>query len=212
MSRHGRPFSFRTTIARIATAMLAAWYVVIVLGVPIPMPRPAITGRFPCENCHCGCSTAEQCWSNCCCHTVEERLAWAEREGVEPPAFVSELVARQKSAPACCVAKHASKRPARCCSSVKASLKTCCTPPTNAETQRHEEGTKRKGDYLVGWRALACQGTGIEWTTATPAIAVTVIDVPSFPAHIEWLRLPPAPLHETPFERPPVPPPRPAAV
>ncbi|MCA9285799.1 MAG: hypothetical protein KDA22_11320 [Phycisphaerales bacterium] len=44
--------------------------------------------RFPCEDCGCGCASAERCWTACCCHSLDERLAWAVRAGVEPPATV----------------------------------------------------------------------------------------------------------------------------
>ena len=44
--------------------------------------------RHPCEGHACGCGSVHDCWTNCCCHTPEERLAWAIREGVQPPAFV----------------------------------------------------------------------------------------------------------------------------
>lgn len=37
---------------------------------------------YPCQHCPCGCLTAEQCWSSCCCHTVEERLAFARKHGL----------------------------------------------------------------------------------------------------------------------------------
>jgi hypothetical protein len=44
--------------------------------------------RFACENCGCGCASAHECWTACCCHTPVERLAWALRNGVLPPADV----------------------------------------------------------------------------------------------------------------------------
>ncbi|MCA9237178.1 MAG: hypothetical protein KDA44_17010 [Planctomycetales bacterium] len=75
--------------SRLVSACLLAWFTVVALGVPLPAPRRAAPGaageRFPCENCPCGCGTAEHCWQDCCCHTLPERLAWAEREGVRPP-------------------------------------------------------------------------------------------------------------------------------
>jgi hypothetical protein len=46
------------------------------------------TERFPCEGCACGCGSAQECWSNCCCHTEQERIQWAIDRGVEPPASV----------------------------------------------------------------------------------------------------------------------------
>lgn len=46
----------------------------------------AVSERFPCEGHGCGCASAGECWSACCCHTVEQRLAWALANGVRPPA------------------------------------------------------------------------------------------------------------------------------
>ncbi len=42
---------------------------------------------FPCQDCPCGCKTAEQCWTSCCCHSPSERLAWAKKHGVKPPSY-----------------------------------------------------------------------------------------------------------------------------
>lgn len=41
--------------------------------------------RYPCENCGCGCASATECWTHCCCHTAHERLVWALENGVLPP-------------------------------------------------------------------------------------------------------------------------------
>ncbi|WP_430454682.1 hypothetical protein [Rhodopirellula europaea] len=61
------------------------------VGLPLTAPRPEKEGRFPCESCPCGCSSAEYCWDKCCCHTDFEKLQWAAENNVTPPAF---LVAR----------------------------------------------------------------------------------------------------------------------
>lgn len=47
---------------------------------------PGQAERYPCEACGCGCASAAECWSRCCCHTEHERLVWAIRHGVMPPA------------------------------------------------------------------------------------------------------------------------------
>ncbi len=44
--------------------------------------------RYPCETHGCGCSTAHQCWTACCCHSMAERLAWAIENEVDPPRVV----------------------------------------------------------------------------------------------------------------------------
>lgn len=61
-----------------------------VCGVPIPVgfvSKPS-QERFPCEKCPCGCVSARHCWDKCCCHTDQEKLAWARRNNVTPPAFL----------------------------------------------------------------------------------------------------------------------------
>lgn len=69
-------------------AYLAVW-----VGV---MPSPATIGswigvqlsheqRYPCEDHQCGCASATECWTSCCCHDDVERLAWAMANGVSPP-------------------------------------------------------------------------------------------------------------------------------
>ena len=45
----------------------------------------AISEPFPCQSHSCGCATAHQCWTSCCCYTPHQRLVWAGRNGVEPP-------------------------------------------------------------------------------------------------------------------------------
>lgn len=56
--------------------------------------RPSVDSheRFPCENCPCGCTTAESCWRSCCCRTDAEKLAWASEQGVIPPDYVVDFV------------------------------------------------------------------------------------------------------------------------
>lgn len=74
--------------------MLALFYAVMVTGA-IPSPQwvlglfgRASSVRYPCEACGCGCASAEECWTACCCHTLHERLVWAIENGVMPPASV----------------------------------------------------------------------------------------------------------------------------
>ncbi|MBX3360419.1 MAG: hypothetical protein KF912_10080 [Phycisphaeraceae bacterium] len=48
----------------------------------------AISEPFPCQSHSCGCATAQQCWTSCCCNTPHQRLVWAVRNGVNPPSSV----------------------------------------------------------------------------------------------------------------------------
>ncbi len=70
------------------------------LGFPVSALPPDKRGGdqpFPCQSRPCGCLTAEECWAgDCCCSTLEEKLVWAETNGIEPPPHVRPLVrARQ---------------------------------------------------------------------------------------------------------------------
>ena len=74
--------------------VLLSVYLVASFGV-IPSPRVVmgwfgqVAGeRYPCENCGCGCASATECWTHCCCHSEHERLVWAIENGVMPPPVV----------------------------------------------------------------------------------------------------------------------------
>lgn len=58
-------------------AMVAGWF-----GVVWSSP-------YPCQDHACGCASAHECWTECCCHTEHERLIWAIEHGVLPPAGVT---------------------------------------------------------------------------------------------------------------------------
>lgn len=129
---------------RAVTWLVLAAYVVLASGVPLPDGAALNPGRpmgaagavaakdrsrpFPCMDSPCGCATAEQCYSRCCCHSVAERLAWARRHGVEAEMLAA--LARGGSTPppkpaaACCsVAGTPEKAVAR---AVRSDDSSCC--------------------------------------------------------------------------------------
>lgn len=40
------------------------------------------SARFPCQDTPCGCLSARQCFTDCCCRSPAETLAWARANGV----------------------------------------------------------------------------------------------------------------------------------
>ena len=52
---------------------------------PLSAAHPAGIQRYICEDHGCGCANAVECWSHCCCYSVQERLVWALEQGVAPP-------------------------------------------------------------------------------------------------------------------------------
>ncbi|MFN7876762.1 MAG: hypothetical protein ACK5PB_15685, partial [Pirellula sp.] len=75
--------------ARIFRWGLLVAFVACFLPVPsMPEVAPESDGeRYPCQGSLCGCRSAYQCWTSCCCTTPEERLAWAIDNNVTPPTF-----------------------------------------------------------------------------------------------------------------------------
>jgi hypothetical protein len=99
-------------------------HLMVTLGFPLPASTATkakdASRPFPCQNRPCGCLTADECWKgDCCCFTLEEKLAWADANGIEPPDHVRPLVASRKARPS----PLGQKNHAGCCS----------------ETAQHEE-------------------------------------------------------------------------
>jgi hypothetical protein len=90
----------RAPLRRITTWLAILGYTLVAAGLPLPfgMIAPAapdspaakrVAGKdrsrsFPCMDRPCGCATAEQCFTSCCCNTPAETLAWATAHRVEP--------------------------------------------------------------------------------------------------------------------------------
>lgn len=188
---------------RRATLWLATLgYALVASGLPIPLgvdhgPRsPAsekrLSGKdrsrpFPCMDKPCGCATAEQCFSRCCCNTPAELLAWAKANRVEPgviAALAGRVAATTPSSESCCAAKQ----------------KTCCAVSAGpgADAVSETDGAD-DAPRSVSLRAMrACQGLAAEWLligvslparpaatmrfTAAPIASVCLVDVFSFGA------------------------------
>lgn len=114
------------------------------MSLPIPVPTIELSEKgssqpFPCQNRPCGCKTAEQCWTGCCCFTPSERLAWAEENGVAPPSYAqlpaSDDTAGQGGLIAAHIGQITTEAEASCCESrssccEKQSLTTVPAPKT----------------------------------------------------------------------------------
>ncbi|NDC53234.1 MAG: hypothetical protein EBZ74_02840 [Planctomycetia bacterium] len=167
----------RDTPLRRATIWLAlAGYTVVVSGLPLPLgighgPQSAAAAKrtagkdrsrpFPCMDKPCGCTTAEQCFANCCCNTPAELLAWARARKVEPgviTALSRRIAAEPTKTESCCAAASA----ACCAALVEDAEPACCAaeaaPPAAADEPAVESVR------CVSLRALrACQGIAAEW-------------------------------------------------
>jgi hypothetical protein len=102
---------------------------------------------FICQGKSCGCQTAEQCWTKCCCTTHAERVAWANKHGYSVPEYAKQPV----------ITALATKSAKKSCCQTESS---CCDhkPEPKAKTQRD------KSPHLVWSDVQRCQGKVSSWT------------------------------------------------
>jgi hypothetical protein len=128
---------------------------------------------FPCQDHACGCRTAEQCWTSCCCFTPEERWAWADAHNVQPPAYAEKPIALPTSQTAARgwntvklrdrdggVAATATK----CCCQKQEGGPSCCQTESKPGAQQpvSQGGGVRWGSVVTVWR---CQGFETLWVS-----------------------------------------------
>jgi len=199
-------------LRRITTWLAILGYTLVASGLPLPfgMTAPAapdspaakrLAGKdrsqpFPCMDKPCGCATAEQCFTSCCCNTPAETLAWATVHRVEPAVLAA--LERRVASGSQVVAK--ATKPSCCSSKAPAAEESCCTvrqpaavvfedtkicsheQSPAAKPSANEEATTEKaspGDEpscqprsrTVTLRAmLACGGIVAEWFAAGAAL------------------------------------------
>jgi hypothetical protein len=132
---------------------------------------------FPCQFSRCGCKTREQCRHSCCCHSKQEKIAWALARKIDPNRVAVLTAAEQKllaiSTPkltttqTCCETGSGS-----CC---KAAKKSCC----GGSLVKSEKAQLR---WVLAIEAQKCRGTGVEWIqagfVAPPPVRVTLTIIP----------------------------------
>lgn len=210
-------------LRRITTWLAILGYTLVASGLPLPFgnvspaaPASAAVKRlagkdrsrpFPCMDKPCGCVTAEQCFTNCCCNTPAETLAWAKAHAVEPAVLAA--LARRAASGRQTVAKPAKSS---CCSTkAPAAGASCCTtkPSATAVVENVEQRELRSDDHSlaatpttleskpeeipvdqppqaeprtrsVTLRAmLACGGIVAEWFAAGAALPPPRVEVPT---------------------------------
>jgi len=206
----------RKPLRRITTWLAILGYTLVASGLPLPfgMVVPAasdspaakrLAGKdrsqpFPCMDKTCGCATAEQCFSSCCCNTPAETLAWAKAHRVEPAVLAAlehrvasgvQLVA--KAAKSSCCSRKAPLVEESCCLSrqpaavVFEDTKICIHEQSPALSTNEEAMTEKvppadepaePQSRSVTLRAmLACGGIVAEWFAAGAALPPPRLEV-----------------------------------
>jgi hypothetical protein len=159
----------------VAVGMLLNW-LVLTLGIPLPSWSAKDRSRpFPCMDSVCGCHTAAKCWQSCCCHTNQEKLVWAKRNGVTPPAYVvaaakKESKSNASSHSSCCTKKHPVAAP--------------------AEEPSAEKPSEESAGQIVLSSVRHCQGNAsVSINSELATILVQTAPVlPAIPA-VQWIEL-----------------------
>lgn len=133
----------------------AAAYIYLALGIPLPIPSGMISAEaYPCMNHPCGCRSAEQCWHNCCCMSLLDKLEWARENHVTPPDYVlAEAELRGIQWHAFCL--HAYDEADSTCS--------CCRQHSSVCTDSSCAKRSRAASGIVLIEALKCSGAGDTW-------------------------------------------------
>ena len=141
----------RAPLRRITTWLAILGYTLVASGLPLPfgMIAPAapdspaakrLAGKdrsrpFPCMDRPCGCATAEQCFTSCCCNTPAETLAWAKAHRVEPAVLAA--LERRVAGDIPVVAKETKSS---CCLSKAPVVRESCCPSRQLATAVAEDG------------------------------------------------------------------------
>ena len=213
----------RAPLRRITTWLAILGYTLVASGLPLPLgsislgivassdldssaaKRLAAKDRsqpFPCMDKPCGCATAEQCFTSCCCNTPAETLAWATAHRVEPAVLAA---LEQRVAGSSQLAAKATK--SSCCSSkAPVTEDSCCTieqpaaavaedgdlcsmdasraatPATSEEATTEkvppaDEPAEPQSRSVTLRAMLACGGIVAEWFAAAAALPPPRLDV-----------------------------------
>lgn len=121
--------------------------------------------RYPCEDCGCGCASAMECWTHCCCHSEHQRLVWAIENGVAPPAGV--VFSDEQWIAAANSVKPGSATCGLCVARIKSELRAGRATPRQAGSDRSVAsgccGSKSSGSGAecgVNARDGSCDGSG----------------------------------------------------
>ncbi len=135
--------------------LIAGVVCVCVLAANIPIPVMVSTTAFkdrsipfPCQDDACGCRSAQQCWSSCCCYSDRERLAWAEAHHVVVPATFAKPVTPPPAKPAC----------SHCATQCQSKANANAKPETETKTE-----TNFPTRYLLTSAVLKCGGETTPW-------------------------------------------------
>ncbi|MDZ4819442.1 MAG: hypothetical protein SGJ20_10765 [Planctomycetota bacterium] len=210
-------------------------YIAQACGVQITFPANAkdLSVAFPCMHRNCGCMNADQCWRSCCCNSVKQRLDWATKHNVTPPAdAIAQAVAEEKKASEnnmpsgdhCCsqtgdACDNAASRSGctdNACSvhgsntedSTNSAASTCCdSEHTENDSTTAGDANESTPTGICLLQAFRCGGAGDNWLGAAASLIPPTADVTIIVPFLTRIVVQDSP-GTISFRTPPVPPPR----
>ena len=142
--------------------------VIVLTGIPVPRASAKdLSQPFPCQKRACGCLTAKDCWTSCCCFSAGTRVAWAQEHGVTPPApLVAE--AQQDGSkdtdhePCCSSKKHAVEK-----STTSTSKEPALAWLLTIQAKRCHGAMGEEGQTAATYPPIAPTCWNFEWTVAS---------------------------------------------
>jgi len=184
---------------RLGVLGVCLFYLFAALEIPLPVFVHKISSQpFPCQDHACGCQTAEQCWSHCCCFTPEERWAWAREHNVEPPTYAE----KPADKPPAAQGWNTVKLRERDCGAATKSC--CCACKTDAPAKEQPSASGRWITMMTTWR---CQGYSTLWLSTGAVLPVPPLTLSQEPTPPSRVCLPSLRADIVP-STPPDPPPR----
>jgi hypothetical protein len=155
MSRRCFQLDLRSLVGRVT--LLA--YLIATFGYPLwPVWHLKKGPTFPCQFRACGCLSAEECWAgDCCCFTLEEKIAWADARGVAVPAAARSKGAKAASSEEACTA---------CCGCDKSPC--CADHETSSCCIDHEASSRDPMPWVCVLSARKCRGEAAHATSLLP--------------------------------------------
>jgi hypothetical protein len=131
---------------------------------------------FPCQDHDCGCASAEECWTNCCCFSPEQHLAWAHEHGIEPPAYAvlssgpgRDVTHGDHDCAHCSNHKeHKDHEDSDCLGSLAHAQEasTCCQKIPAGANSSQAQNTDDRIRWVITIKGMACRGLSTLWVAS----------------------------------------------
>lgn len=166
---------------RLISGLLLLWLGLLQFPLPLSVraTETALEGKdqsapYPCMNRPCGCKSAEQCWTSCCCTTKAERIAFVLEHGLEMPAALRGAEAVPATPKSCCAGKTA----------VACDREATCGPADHCENCKRQPARRRTSVVMLD-SVLKCKGLSFQLSQfgsvivpcVVPQVTLAVVDL-----------------------------------